>query len=77
VQGELFPDVRVPMREIAWRQQSRSTEKIEVNEPVRVYDCSGPWGDPDFTARSRKACPLCAPGGFKHAVTWPNTTAAR
>ena len=22
--------------------------EIEVNEPVRVYDTSGPWGDPDF-----------------------------
>ena len=24
------------------------TGEIEVNEPVRVYDTSGPWGDPDF-----------------------------
>src|SRR5216110_1345617 len=22
--------------------------EIEVNEPVRVYDTSGPWGDPEF-----------------------------
>ena len=22
--------------------------EIEINEPVRVYDTSGPWGDPDF-----------------------------
>ena len=22
--------------------------EIEMNEPVRVYDTSGPWGDPDF-----------------------------
>jgi phosphomethylpyrimidine synthase len=22
--------------------------EIELNEPVRVYDTSGPWGDPDF-----------------------------
>ena len=22
--------------------------EVEVNEPVRVYDTSGPWGDPDF-----------------------------
>ena len=22
--------------------------EIEINEPVRVYDTSGPWGDTDF-----------------------------
>ena len=27
------------------------------NEPVRVYDCSGPWGDPDFNGTSEEGLP--------------------
>ena len=46
--GTLHPDVRVPMREIELHPTQSRDGKIEVNEPVRVYDCSGPWGDPAF-----------------------------
>ncbi|BET66213.1 phosphomethylpyrimidine synthase ThiC [Opitutales bacterium ASA1] len=48
VEGKLHPDVRVPMREIALTQTRRFDGTLEDNEPVRVYDCSGPWGDPAF-----------------------------
>jgi phosphomethylpyrimidine synthase len=48
VPGRLHPDVRVPMREIELAPTKSYTGAIEQNEPVRVYDCSGPWGDPDF-----------------------------
>jgi phosphomethylpyrimidine synthase len=48
VGGRLHPDVRVPMREIELAPTKSYTGAIEQNEPVRVYDCSGPWGDPDF-----------------------------
>lgn len=48
LQGRLHPDVRVSMREIELAPTKSYTGRIEVNEPVRVYDCSGPWGDPDF-----------------------------
>jgi len=42
------PDLRVPMREIVL-SPTRLTNGTEVpNEPVRVYDTSGPWGDADF-----------------------------
>jgi len=42
------PDLRVPMREIAL-SPTRLANGTEVpNEAVRVYDTSGPWGDPDF-----------------------------
>src|SRR3989338_1780189 len=39
--------VRVPFREVAL-SPTRDGEGVivEVNEPVRLYDCSGPWGDP-------------------------------
>src|SRR6266566_1359084 len=48
VSGALHKDVRVPFREIALAPTKSISGKIEVNEPVRVYDTSGPWGDPDF-----------------------------
>ena len=44
VAGTLFPEIRVPMREIALSPGMNA----EPNEPVRVYDCSGPWGDPAY-----------------------------
>jgi phosphomethylpyrimidine synthase len=48
VSGELHPDLRVPFREITLAPTKSMSGEIEVNEPVRVYDTSGPWGDPDF-----------------------------
>ncbi|MBM3832854.1 MAG: phosphomethylpyrimidine synthase, partial [Verrucomicrobia bacterium] len=46
--GKIYPHVRVPMREIALRPAKSFNGQTEVNDPVRVYDCSGPWGDPEF-----------------------------
>ena len=42
------PDIRVPMREIT---QSDTNESFgsEKNPPVYVYDCSGPYSDPEAT----------------------------
>src|SRR5438093_9795676 len=37
----------VPFREISLAPTKTMSGEIEVNEPVRVYDTSGPWGDPD------------------------------
>ncbi|GAA5140019.1 phosphomethylpyrimidine synthase ThiC [Prosthecobacter algae] len=48
VQGSLHPDVKVPMREIKLSPTKSFNGKIEENAPVRVYDTSGPWGDPDY-----------------------------
>jgi phosphomethylpyrimidine synthase len=45
VSGSLHPDVRVPFREISLAPTKTISGEIEVNEPVRVYDTSGPWGD--------------------------------
>jgi phosphomethylpyrimidine synthase len=36
------------MREIILTPTNRADGEAERNDPVRVYDCSGPWGDPDF-----------------------------
>ncbi|HKP04557.1 MAG TPA: phosphomethylpyrimidine synthase ThiC [Chthoniobacterales bacterium] len=43
--GSLHPDIRVPFREISLAPTKTISGEIEVNEPVRVYDTSGPWGD--------------------------------
>ena len=48
VGGTLHPAVRVPMREIALAPTKTFSGELEANEPVRVYDTSGPWGDPAF-----------------------------
>ncbi len=48
ISGKLNCDIRVPFREITLAPTKSLNGEIEVNEPVRVYDTSGPWGDPDF-----------------------------
>jgi phosphomethylpyrimidine synthase len=48
VSGTLHSDIRVPFREISLAPTKTMSGEIEINEPVRVYDTSGPWGDPHF-----------------------------
>jgi phosphomethylpyrimidine synthase len=48
VSGEIHRAIRVPFREITLAPTKSVNGKIEINEPVRVYDTSGPWGDADF-----------------------------
>jgi hypothetical protein len=48
VSGKSHPDIRVPFREISLAPTKTMNGQIEVNEPVRVYDTSGPWADPGF-----------------------------
>jgi phosphomethylpyrimidine synthase len=49
VTGELHADLKVPFREISLAPTKTMSGEIEINEPVRVYDTSGPWGDPSVT----------------------------
>jgi len=42
------PDLLVPMREVKLADTSRPDGSKSANEPVRIYDTSGPWGDPAF-----------------------------
>src|SRR6266404_3518523 len=48
VDGKIHPAIRIPLREIELSPTVSHTGRVEVNEPVRVYDTSGPWSDPDF-----------------------------
>ncbi len=69
VAGQIHSDVRVPMREIELTptrlvaatpsspNATGASHLLEVNEPVRVYDCSGPWGDPEFKGAVEEGLP--------------------
>ena len=57
VAGKQNPDIRVPMREITLNPTKAFDGKIEENAPVRVYDCSGPWGDPEFKGSVEEGLP--------------------
>jgi len=57
VSGKLHPDVRVPSREISLAPTKTIAGQIEVNESVRVYDTSGPWGDLDFHGDVQQGLP--------------------
>ncbi len=48
VKGEIHPDIQVAMREITLSDTIDSmTKKRTPNEPVTVYDTSGPYTDPE------------------------------
>ncbi len=57
VQGKLHPDVKVAMREIELEDSLFPDGSTEPNAPVRVYDCSGPWGDDSFHGRVEDGIP--------------------
>ncbi len=48
VRGTLFPELSVGMREVSLSPSQFPNGRTEENAPVRIYDCSGPWGDPEY-----------------------------
>jgi len=57
VAGRLHPEIKVPFREIAQAPTQTVRGTREENPPVRVYDSSGPWGDPSFTGTPEEGLP--------------------
>jgi phosphomethylpyrimidine synthase len=53
----MHPDLRVPMREIHLSPTRSGQGKLEANEPVCIYDTSGPWGDSDFQGTPAEGLP--------------------
>jgi len=48
VSGKLFPEIKVAMREIALSDTVDSLTKKRIpNEPITIYDTSGPYTDPN------------------------------
>jgi phosphomethylpyrimidine synthase len=56
VQGSR-PDLKIPFREIELQSTRLPDGKLQPNDPVRVYDTSGSWGDPDFHGDVRQGLP--------------------
>ncbi len=61
VQGSR-PDLRVPMREVTLSDTRRPDGATSPNEPVRIYDTSGAWGDPSFHGDVEKGLPAIRAG---------------
>lgn len=57
------PDIRVPVREI---------ELSDANEPVQLYDTSGPYTDPEANPTSDRACRRSGCSGFSSATMSKN-----
>ncbi|THF76036.1 phosphomethylpyrimidine synthase ThiC [Cohnella fermenti] len=56
------PDIRVPMREIALGPSGGPDGAELPNEPIRVYDASGPYTDDAFDADVRRGLPALRDG---------------
>ncbi len=50
------PDIRVPMREIS-QSDTPAEMGAEINPPIHVYDCSGPYTDPAVQIDIRSGLP--------------------
>jgi phosphomethylpyrimidine synthase len=57
LEGKIHPQLRVPLREIEQSPAKRLDGTLETNEPVRVYDTSGPWGDPQYSGQVTDGLP--------------------
>jgi len=55
--GKIHPDIQVPLREISLSPTKSYKGTSEANEPARVYDCSGPWGDANFHGEVEQGLP--------------------
>src|SRR5215510_5963277 len=51
------PGLAVPLREIRQNPTRTFDGKLSENPPVRVYDTSGPWGDPEVQCDVREGLP--------------------
>jgi phosphomethylpyrimidine synthase len=57
LEGQLHPELRVPMREVSLSPTRLPDGSLEENAPVLLYDTSGPWGDPAFSGSVEEGLP--------------------
>ena len=62
VVGQLYPELRVPLREITLNPTQNGRAEPTLNPPVRVYDTSGAWGDPSFQGDASTGLPALRRG---------------
>jgi phosphomethylpyrimidine synthase len=55
--GKIYRRLRVPFREVALARTNLTAGASEENAPVRLYDTSGPWGDPEARCEVREGLP--------------------
>jgi len=59
------PDVLVPMREVKLADTHRPDGTTSPNASIRIYDTSGPWGDPAFHGDVEKGLPAIRAGWIR------------
>jgi phosphomethylpyrimidine synthase len=52
--GRRFPELRVPLREVALTDTRHADGRVTHNAPVRLYDTTGPYTDPELTIDLKK-----------------------
>ncbi len=57
VPGKRYPDIRVPTRKVTLTPTQEPEQGVTPNEPVYLYDTSGPYTDPNTTTDLRKGLP--------------------
>jgi phosphomethylpyrimidine synthase len=57
VKGNMYKDIRVPFREIEVTPTHLPDGNVEKNDPVVIYDASGPWGDENAECDVRNGLP--------------------
>ncbi len=55
--GGSRPDLRVPMREVSLDPTRRTDGTLVPNDPIRIYDTSGAWGDAEFHGDVERGLP--------------------
>ncbi|MFL2479620.1 MAG: phosphomethylpyrimidine synthase ThiC [Verrucomicrobiales bacterium] len=55
--GKNHKGIAVSMREISLSASEKPNGLVESNEPIKVYDTSGPWGDPNFNGNVTEGLP--------------------
>jgi len=79
--GQLHPTVRVPFRLVKLDSTKGPGGGAAENNPVCIYDCSGPWGDPGFKGTVEQGLPalrrdwILSRGGVEDVV--PSFKSAR
>ncbi|MEM9281968.1 MAG: phosphomethylpyrimidine synthase ThiC [Verrucomicrobiota bacterium] len=57
IEGTIHQELKVPLREVELSDTVGSDGTRSCNEPVRVYDSSGPWGDSSYQGSVESGLP--------------------
>ena len=57
IPGSMYPNLRVAMREVTLSDSVFPDGSTESNAPIRIYDCSGPWGDDSYHGNADQGLP--------------------